>query len=64
MKLVKISRWRLDYRAWRAPHFARRSGGQCTPGPWWEVVVPAVGGFVLSQDRTLFGWSDKANNPG
>lgn len=41
-----------------------RSGGQRTPGPWWELEIPHVGSFVLSLDRTLFGWDDPATPSG
>jgi hypothetical protein len=41
--------------------FQRRSGGQATPGPWWEYLIPGVGSIRISRDRTLFGWDDSAN---
>ena len=35
--------------------FGRRSGGQRTPGPWWEFMIPLVGSIIVNRDRTLFG---------
>lgn len=45
----------MDYTRTETRRFVYRSGGQATPGPWWELAVPFVGSFVVSKDNTLFG---------
>lgn len=44
--------------------FGRRSGGQATPGPWWEIMIPLTGSVVVNRDRTIFGWDDPASGGG
>lgn len=65
----RFGRTRIGYRRAITGRYAPkwitwRAGGQKTPGPWWELVIPHVGSFTVNRDRTLFGWDDPATPGG
>lgn len=61
---VKIGRTWIGFRRTPSSRYAWRTGGQQTPGPWWELVIPHVGTLTINRDRTLFGWTDPDTGDG
>jgi len=55
---IRVGRWCLSLRRYRAARTFYTSGGRRTPGPWWALFIRGFGEIVLSHDRTLFGWDD------
>lgn len=52
MAKVRVGPYRLDVSRRTGMSFAVRSGGDATPWPWREIVVPGIAAFVLSRTRT------------
>lgn len=49
---MKFGRYRVDFERNNERRFRLRSGGQATPGPWNELVIPWIGSFIFSRARS------------